>query len=485
MHEKAKVMFWGTQEGRSLDALGLLAVLGVAVAFAVSSPGLAALTLLSVPIALYILGRPDLGLWLVVALTPVETFLNVDFLLTKAVKLALVALVTCGLWLASGQRSQGEMEKLKDPYRLPMCLLLLTGFVASLLASSPAKSAIGLASLLLFVSYYFMARDSRVLLPLGPRLLRTIILVAVPTAVLALLQLFQGYGGMLGSREQQAVEASGELATLWPSIQRASATLNSANAAGAFLAVASLILIVHSAVFRKHRGGFLFLFALCVLGVLATFSRGALLGLILGLTFALWGLGGFKIRRRTTLIISAVAVVIGVAFSFEEVRGYLRLGVDAVSTSATRVDAWRAAASIIRRNPFVGIGFYEFQSASQGIIGDVDTPLHPHNGFLKAIVEQGPIGGFAYLLFLFAFLKTTIRSMRRFSQNLENRWMFGSIGSIGVCLFTHELVDAGFTIGNSSIAILFVTLLSLQVCMLRGLTRETSGPLSVPSSGAT
>jgi hypothetical protein len=93
------------------------------------------------------------------------------------------------------------------------------------LASSPAKSAIGFASLLLFVSYYFMARDSRVLLPLGPRLLRTIILVAVPTAVLALLQLFQGYGGMLGSREQQAVEASGELATLWPSIQRASATL--------------------------------------------------------------------------------------------------------------------------------------------------------------------------------------------------------------------------------------------------------------------
>src|SRR5260370_13530984 len=98
--------------------------------------------LLAIPAALYLLGRPHLGLWFVVALAPVESFLNVDFLLTKAMKLGLVALVTCGLWLASRQRSQGEKEKLRDPYQLPMWLLLLTGFVASLLASSPVRSAI-------------------------------------------------------------------------------------------------------------------------------------------------------------------------------------------------------------------------------------------------------------------------------------------------------------------------------------------------------
>jgi O-antigen ligase len=467
-------MFRGAREGHFLDSLGLLGVLSVTVAYTVSNPLPALVIIIGAIAAFFALDRIALVVWLIVLLTPVETFLGVDFLLTKAVKLALVAFVACALLVNGPKQLERTRHDNYDPYSRSLFLLIATGFSATLLASSPLKSAIGLATLFLFVVYYLTLRTSAILPSVGPRLLRAVVYAAVPTAVLALLQLFQGYGGMLGSREQQATEAEGQVATLWPSIQRASATLNSPNAAGAFLAVSTLIAIVHFVVFRKHRGRSLLCAALSVLGVLATFSRGALLGLIVGLTFALWGLGGFKIQWRTMLIISVAAVVFGVAFSLEEVRGYLRLGVDVVSTSGSRVDAWRAAASIIRRNPFLGIGFYEFQGASQGIIGDAVTPLHPHNGFLKTIVEQGPIGGFAYLLFLFAFLKTSIKSIRRFSQNPENRWMFGSIGGIGVCLFTQELFDAGFTMGGSSLAILFATLLGLQVSLLHSLPSDAT-----------
>jgi len=180
------------------------------------------------------------------------------------------------------------------------------------------------------------------------------------------------------------------------------------------------------------------------------------------------------------LILSIPVILSGLALSFDGVRGYLRLGADVASTSITRVDAWRAAASIFRRNPFVGIGFYGFQEVSRGIEGESDTLLHPHNGFLKAIVEQGLLGGFAYLLFLAKFVKTAMKCLRTNSMTLETKWILASINSIGVSLFTEELFNAGLTIGGSSIAILFATLLGLQVCMLRGLTWEAGGPTSVP-----
>jgi O-antigen ligase len=140
-----------------------------------------------------------------------------------------------------------------------------------------------------------------------------------------------------------------------------------------------------------------------------------------------------------------------------------------VSTSESRFDAWHATLTIIGRNPVAGIGFYEFQELSQGIEGVSETTVHPHNGFLKALVEQGPLAGLAYLLFLAGFLTTAIMALR-LPQSSEDKWIFASIGGIGACLFTQELFDAGFTIGGSSVAILFATLLGLQVQMLRNAT---------------
>jgi O-antigen ligase len=466
------MMFLGARERHFLDSLGLLGVLCVTLAFAISYPWGALATIFGSVAVFFISGRVDLGLWLIVVLTPLETVLGVGFRETKAIKLGLVALIACVCLGRAYAGRGGGGQQTKDLYLRPLVFLLATGFIATVLASSPRKSAVGLATFLIYVLYYLGLRRSEALVRLGPRLLRTVVLLALPTAALAFLQLTQGYGGMLGSNEQQA--DAERLTTLWPTITRASATFGSANAAGAFLGIGALIAVVHAVVYRKHRTWFILAATISVLGLLATFSRGALLGLIAGLVFGFWGLGYLKLRWRLLLPLSAILLTVGILFSFDEVGGYFRLGTDVVSASTSRVDVWHAAFTLIRRNPVVGIGFYQFQDMSQGIEGVQDTPIHPHNGFLKALVEQGPIGGFAYLLFLFAFLKTSVKSMRRFSQNLENRWMFGSIGSIGVCLFTQELVDAGFTMGGSSLAILFATLLGLQVSLLQSLPSDAT-----------
>jgi O-antigen ligase len=220
----------------------------------------------------------------------------------------------------------------------------------------------------------------------------------------------------------------------------------------------------------------------CVAGILSTFSRGALLGLVTGLAFGLWTLGYL---RRKWLAIAAMSVTIGVgavAIAVEGVAQYLRLGPDLVSTSESRVDAWNATFELIRRHPIVGIGFYEFQDLSGGIEGVAETPEHSHNGFLKAWVEQGPLGACAYLLFVLTFFKTAQKSLSNCSEEGDLKWILGSVAAVGASLFAQELVDANMTIGGSSVAILFATLLSLQVNLLyeRG---SSPDPGSMPVPG--
>jgi O-antigen ligase len=319
-----------------------------------------------------------------------------------------------------------------------------------------------LVSICIFVFLYGSVGASRALVGQRERVLAAVMWLGALCSVLCLAQLMFGYDGVLGSPEQRAMQAEGVLDTFWPGIERGSATLNGPSAAGAFCAIAGVIALTRTLT-QNSRIRDLTLAVLCAGGVLATFSRGALLGLLAGCAFACWAMG-FLSRRRLWLVGGLVASLLFLGFATENVRNYLRLGSDLVSVSESRVDAWQATRIILAHHPIFGIGFYEFRDVAQGIEGFSDTPLHPHNGFLKALVEEGPVGGLGYLLYVAFFLRFGLRAIRGNGEK-DFRWAHGAIAGAGVSLFTQELFDANLTVGGSSIAILFATLLGLQVSL--------------------
>lgn len=441
---------------------GQLLLVSALIVSVVVNPLLSAVLVLALGAVFFVHERAELAFWIVILLTPLETIGPITFEMTKIIKLGLTALVALVLYLDTlGGTKQQEGS---DPYRWPFILVLISGIPASLLAKSPLISFAGLLTFFIFVFLYYAVRRHPALASQGPLMMKVVVAGAVVSAVLCLYQMTHGYSGIWGSTEQQSLESDQSYDTLWPLISRASAAFNGPNAAGAFLAIGSIAALMHVQLFRQFRWGYLLAFLICWAGVLSTFSRGALLGAIAGSIFALWALGWWT-RTRAAVLACILAVGVGIVIMDRDVQSFFRLGADLASASPTRLDAWQAASVLIRRNPVFGIGFYEFHDLSQGIVGSSDTPVHPHNGFLKALVEEGPVGGIAYLSFVFAFLLNSKRSLRGITA-FNDRWLLASIAGIGTSLFTQELFDAGFALGSSSLAILFSSLLALQT--LRG-----------------
>lgn len=420
---------------------------------------------------LVLINKEHAALSALIVLTPFETFLSVPFSLTKAAKILLMLLVIGSITYECLARSRDENRR--DPYAPILFAMLVIGLIASIFAASPARSSLGLVTVGLFTAYYMLLVRWPKLVDNAPAMLNLLIIVSVPVAILTLLQMVLGYSGILGSAEQKALDAQGTFNTLWPSIVRASGTFGSNNAAAAFFGIITLITLNRVFVFPKRRKLFVLLSLLALSAVLATFSRGAILGLLIAAAYASYMFT--KSRWQFWVLPGTVALILFVFVSPQALMGYFRLGSDVASASLSRIGAWEAASTLIAAHPVTGIGFYAFQGESAKFENTEDTPTHPHNGLLKASVEEGIFGGLAYFLFAATFMRVSWRTARASAAGTPmQRWIVACAGSAGILLYSQELVDAGLTIGSSSIAVLFATLLAMQVVTASDLAAMTA-----------
>ncbi len=233
-------------------AVGFLGAIGIIAANAVLHAGVVLAFIAGPLLVLFVLARPELGVWLVILLTPLEVIGPLSFSMSKAAKLALTLLVATALLLT--RRKDGTNQP--DSYVWPFALIVISGFFSSLLAASPLTSLLGLASIAIFVLSYTAVRRSAVLTGKGTLLLRVLIWSAVLLTPLCFLQLTTGYSGVTSA----AAEAEDAFGTVWPGISRASAAFNGPNAAGAFFAVAAIAALTH-AIVHLHLGT-----GICLLG---------------------------------------------------------------------------------------------------------------------------------------------------------------------------------------------------------------------------
>lgn len=178
-------------------------------------------------------------------------------------------------------------------------------------------------------------------------------------------------------------------------------------------------------------------------GLLATFSRGALLGVIVGVGVVLVFVGAW----RWIAGLAAAAVVIGVIGLLLFPDRLLDVGGD--GTEPTRFSIWRGAIAMIKEHPVFGLGPDQFlYQYSRRFVEPMGWPerytSHPHNIILDTWLRLGVLGLSALTSIIFGIVWWIQRKTPELRKDV---WGIGAVAAL-FGGFIHSMVDNGFFLAD-------------------------------------
>jgi O-antigen ligase len=177
--------------------------------------------------------------------------------------------------------------------------------------------------------------------------------------------------------------------------------------------------------------------ALAVIVDLLTFSRAGVLALALAV-FVVLGVLHTPGRNVVRAVIALVVVAAGaVAFAFRRGLPVGYFSLDQVQQSgdhlASRAELWRAAVTLWRRSPLVGVGAGNYE-LDLGSVGLPDVRTHANSLYLQSLAEGG-------VVLLAATLAQTLLAIVVLARSGVRRpLVVGALGA-AVALAAHQIVD--------------------------------------------
>jgi O-antigen ligase len=187
-----------------------------------------------------------------------------------------------------------------------------------------------------------------------------------------------------------------------------------------------------------------------VFGSILTFSRGGLVGTLIGIGFV--ALARARPRWKTGLVLGTVAVALAFALTFGTAvitgttaklatapfiwhSSDVSTGGDTAggfSGLGTRTELWRAAWSMWRAHPIIGVGAGNYE-LEIGEVGPAGVRTHANSFYFQSLAEGGVILLATYLV----FLGLVLTSLARYGRSPI------SIGVLGATLAiaAHQVVD--------------------------------------------
>ena len=339
-------------------------------------PLLALLGVLAALLVLFVFLRAEAVLLVLVAALPWE-----DALAYPSEKVTLVKLLGLLLFAAWLLRSLARSEPLRLPgVLLPVALLGAIVALSLIVSPDPAAGMLDFLRFALYIVFFFLVVQLTTTREQVERILRTFVISAAAASLWALYQFV-----VLGE-------------------SRAGGPIADPNDF-AYVMACVLPFSAHLLVTERSRR---WLWAMCFLilcaAVLATLSRGALVGLA---ALAVWA----TVTRRVALggvLLGAAALlgVVAVAFAVWAPQLQDRLagtGKVADANVASRQALWDGALRMTADRPLLGVGPGRFGVEAPAYVRnsplDIENPV-VHNSYLQMLAETGVLGLAAFLAFL-------------------------------------------------------------------------------------
>ncbi len=220
----------------------------------------------------------------------------------------------------------------------------------------------------------------------------------------------------------------------------------------------SLLFTLGVAILRPRWVPVWLLAAVQVAGLLATFSRGALVGVIIGVAVVLVFIGAW----RWLLGLAAAGAVIGLIGLLLFPDRLLDAGGD--GTEPTRFAIWRSSIEMIKAHPVFGVGPDQFlYQYTRRFVEPMGWPerytSHPHNIVLDTWLRLGVLG-LATLITLVSGLVWWIQLQTRWIR--QDAWAIGAMAAL-FGGFIHSMVDNGFFLADLAVMSWFFIVLLVTV----------------------
>ena len=212
------------------------------------------------------------------------------------------------------------------------------------------------------------------------------------------------------------------------------------NELGGFLVVLIPFVLAGLLLARRGRWAFAAALALGTFGIYVSFSRGALVALVLIPFFFMRG-------RRVLMLAPILAILLAVATP-GLVRERFATLTESGSEVSTRVDFWVTAVSVWQQQPLLGAGLGRFPEAyaearvpGRGFLPGTlsQPPPHAHNLFLQALSTEGLLGFVALLAILASGVAVALALRRSDDRNAS---IVGTAALAGLVAFTtHNQFD--------------------------------------------
>jgi O-antigen ligase len=234
--------------------------------------------------------------------------------------------------------------------------------------------------------------------------------------------------------------------------------------------------------------------AFCVLGVVASFARGAFLSLV-ALAGVVWLRSPRKVVTGAAMILAAGLTFAGAGllfeenFFWEEIKSAFTEGTSE-GTGGQRMAMWGAAVEVWKEHPIFGVGAANFGAFASTFFRDGQIEQFPnpmmfyafnlHNAYVQVLAEFGLVGTFAFLWMHWDFFRKN-RDLQR--PDFGGRWATSPFGRRVDLRFLAMGVEAamiGVMLANFFYASLFTSWLFTTIAVNRMLWGVTRGDGRAP-----
>lgn len=262
---------------------------------------------------------------------------------------------------------------------------------------------------------------------------------------------------------------------------RATGAFQHPNMLGAYLTIAiPLSLALLFAKWKKMRQRIFFTVAtgLLVWTLFLTFSRGAWMGLAIGLLFYIVIIIGRRVNPWIRSALIALSIVIGslTVMHALELKNQLSVVKSDVATAQWRLDMWRECVLLVKARPFFGHGLNTFMPVMENHLISTQNPLavgysasYAHNCYLQMAVETGVLGLSAFLAIIFIFYRRVLSSL---PTAQDARLLTVGLLSGLLAFLVHSAVDINFY--SLELPILFWFMAGVVIALHNQLSGKTS-----------